>query len=160
MKCISTHPYRYFSSKEMILKLWTPTFALIENHKIISVYGIWDCICGEWFDDCPIVIHFETGFLCINVKSARYLSLGWNDVDISEKPYWLCSQGGLTIKDFEWKEDLIWKKHQGLSDICNKPITSVQIIGDVSEATGIVFNTENNILCIEDNGDCIVAYLK
>ena len=160
MKCMSKHPYRYFSSKEKLLKLWTPTFSLIENHQIINVYGVWDCIYGKWFDNCPIVIHFETGFLCIDVHCEEYFSLGWNDIDISEKPYWLCSQGGLTIKDFEWKEDLIWKNYESLSDIYNKPILSVQIIGNTREVRGIAFRIENNTLCIENNGDCIVAYLS
>ena len=133
----------------------------MENHRIINVYGVWDCIDGKWFDDCPVVIQFDTGFLCVNVKSEQYLSLGWNDIDISEKPYWFCSQSDSgIINDLNWQEDLAWRKYEVFSAVINSPVVSVKIIGNTYGTTGITFETQANTLCIEDNGDCIIAYLR
>jgi len=158
---MSRHHYRYFNNKDDILELWNPILELIKNHSIYNIYGVWDSLDGNWFDDCPIVVQFDVGFLCVNVHNENELSLGWNDIDINKKPYWFdVRDDEKTIKELNWKEDLIWKKYDELDIIINKKINSIEIISDNYGLRGVAFHTVNNSLVIENAGDCIVAKLS
>ena len=108
---------------------------------------------------CPI----EAGKLTINVKSERFLSLGWNDIDLTGKPVWFDPvKDKEIIEDLHWKEDLIWEQYSDFTNenILGKRIERIDIIGDDSHVTGIRFQTTLRTLVVKDNGDYILAYLK
>jgi len=155
---MSKHHYRYFNNEDDVIKLWNPILELIKNHFVCNVYGVWDNIDNKWFDDCPIVVQFNVGFLCVNVQNENDLSLGWNDIDLNEKPYWFdVRDDEKIIKELNWKEDLIWKKYDELGIMTDKKIRSVQIISDRYGLRGIAFHTEDNSLIVENAGDCIIV---
>ncbi|WP_315082175.1 hypothetical protein [uncultured Clostridium sp.] len=159
---LTHHPYRYFSSKNKLLEIWGETLSLLANQKIIKVYGVWDNDYNEWFEECPMIIQSDLGYLTINVKCEKDMSLGWNDIDINEKPVWFNKEEYKeTIEGLNWKEDLEWKEYEKVSNVKEKIIREINIIGDTTNVTGIIFMLEDkSSLIVEDVGDVISAYIR
>lgn len=87
---------------------------LLKNAVIEQVYALWDCIDNRWFDDAPMLIQTSAGILSVNVRSEKYIAIGWNDIPLSEKPVWFDEMQIETKKGLNWIEDIEWGVGIGL----------------------------------------------
>lgn len=82
------HEYHYYSDIDDLLRQWGVLLKNLIGNKILAVYGVWDNVDNSWFDDASMVVLLDCGNLTVNEKCDSNLSLGWNDMDIHEKPIW------------------------------------------------------------------------
>ena len=53
------HEFRFFNNKEELLKEWGTLLFGLTGDTITAVYGVWDRIYQEWFDDAPVVVQLK-----------------------------------------------------------------------------------------------------
>lgn len=159
---LTTHNYIFVSEKTTFYKQFDGIFRKLKNAVIEQVYAVWDCIDCRWLDDAPMLIKTSLGILSVNVKSERYIAIGWNDIPLSEKPIWFDETEMETIKDLNWIEDLKWRANDKVSRILNEEIESVLFHNeDVKWGVGIGLKTKSGkCLWVYDAGDVISAKVE
>lgn len=152
---LTSHPYRYFSSKQSLLHVWKGTFDKLIGDNILSVFGVWNKTDNAWFDDAPMLVLLSSGTLFVNVKNKGDLAIGWNEILLCDKPIWFDKVQDNGIQDLQWNEKLEWKKYRGVARAFGAKIDYITPIGEEKALRGLDFFTINGTLRIENTGDVI-----
>lgn len=150
---LTEFPFEYFSDKEQFSKRWTKTLSELSGRRIVNIFGVWDELDTEWFDDAPMLVEFEHGTLAVNVRSEKYLALAWNEIFPTEKPRWF----GEAPPVPDWHEDLYWREYLPLSRFKGAELLNVTAIASDNALNGLRFETNNGGFSIVDNGDVIAG---
>lgn len=159
---LTMHNYVFVSEKTAFYEKFDGVFMLLKNAVIEQVYALWDCIDNRWFDDAPMLIQTSAGILSVNVRSEKYIAIGWNDIPLSEKPVWFDEIEIETKKGLNWIEDLEWRADDKVSQILNEQIDSILFHHeDIEWGVGIGLKMRTGkCLWIYDAGDVISAKVE
>lgn len=153
---LTEFPFEYFSDKERFSIKWARTLSELSGHRIINIFGVWDELDMEWFDDAPVLVEFESeslAVLAVNVRSEKYLAIAWNEIFPTEKPRWFGEAPPLP----DWHEDLYWREYTPLSGFKGVRLLNVTPIAGDNALNGLRFETDNGGFSIIDNGDVIAG---
>lgn len=154
---LTSHSYEYFSNLEKFLKRWEDLLNNLKGDTIKDIFGVWDNLENSWFDDAPMLVMLSSGIMSIQVKSERYLSIGWNDILPIKKPLWF----DIPPVELSWKEDLFWKTYDNSKNAIGKKIKFIEVIKNLDGLIGLNFNLFDNLnLKILDVGDVIYSYVE
>lgn len=158
---LTTHNYLFISEEEAFFLQYKEVFCLLKNAVIEQIYALWDCIDEIWFDNGPMLVKTSVGVLRVHVKSDNYISIGWNDISLSEKPRWFDEK---QAKGLNWYEDLEWRKYSKneAQQICGEKIKDILFHAyDKNWGIGIGLKCwSEKCLWIYDAGDIITAKIE
>lgn len=153
---LTEFPFEFFCDKKRFSEKWKNRLVELSNSRICDIYGVWDNIDGEWFDDAPMLVQTDNGTLAVNVRSEKYLALAWNEILPTEKPRWFGEAPLLP----DWREDLDWRGYSPLSRFVGAVILRVEVIEGENAPNvlnGLRFETDRGGFSIIDNGDIIAG---
>lgn len=148
---LTEFPFEYFSDKERFLRKWANT---LSGRRIVNIFGVWDELDGEWFDDAPMLVEFGHGTLAVNVHSEKYLALALNEILPTEKQRWFGDVPPLP----DWHEDLNWREYTPLSRFKGAELLNVTVIAGDNSLNGLRFGTDVGGFSIIDSGDVIAGF--
>jgi len=146
------HDFQYCWTREQFHNTYSGLVSDLIGKKVIKLYGVWDQIDQEWFEDAPMLLEFEHGELAINTLSNLKTAIIWNEITHTEKPIWF----DIPPEELDWREDLVWKEY---FDFGNKVLKRFEIIANDSSVIGVVITTDTNEVGIVDNGDITIGLI-
>lgn len=150
---LTEFPFEFFCDSVRFSERWAELLSGLSGRRIVNIFGAWDNIDGEWFDDSPMLVEFAHGTLAVNVRSEKYLALAWNEIFPTEKPRWF----GEAAPVPDWQEDLDWREYIPLSQFNGAEILCVEVIRGENALNGLRFKTEIGGFSIVDSGDIIAG---
>ncbi len=150
---LTEFPFEFFRDSAMFSDRWAELLSDLSQRHIVNIFGAWDNLYKEWFDDAPMLIEFEHGTLAINVHSEMYLALAWNEILPTEKPRWYAEDSSFP----DWREDLDWREYSPLAKFNGAEILGVEVIEGENVLNGLRFETDVGGFSIIDNGDIIAG---
>lgn len=154
---LTTHPYRFFSDKQVFLEAWGAFLKELTGERLLCVWGVWDTEGETWFDEAPMLVELTSGILSVHVKSESDLAVGWNDLFYSHKPVWFDEDQIREMPDLNWQEDLIWKKYDAVDRSFGSIVRKIEPLQNNCGLRGILVSLEGGKLCVYDAGDVIAA---
>ena len=73
------HDFQYCWTREQFHNTYSGLVSDLIGKKVIKLYGVWDQIDQEWFEDAPMLLEFEHGELAINTLSNLKTAIIWNE---------------------------------------------------------------------------------
>lgn len=150
---LTEFPFEDFCDKNLFSERWAELLSALSGSRIVNVFGVWDNIDGEWFEDAPMLVEFAHGTLAVNVHSEKYLALAWNEIFSTEKPRWFSENPEIP----GWQEDLDWREYSPLSKFKGAEVLRVEIIEGEHALNGLRFETDKGGFSLIDNGDIIAG---
>lgn len=150
---LTEFPFEYFSDIERFSEKWARTLSELSGRRIVNIFGVWDDIETEWFDDAPMLVELENGTLAVNLRSEKYLALAWNEIFPTEKPRWFGEAPPLS----DWHEDLFWREYTPLSRFKGAELLNVTAVAGDNTLVGLRFETDNGGFSIIGSGDVIAG---
>lgn len=146
-------PFEDFCDKALFSERWAERLSALSGRRIVNIFGAWDNLGGEWFDNAPMLVEFEHGTLAVNVRSEKYLALAWNEIFPNEKPRWFPENTEIP----DWHEDLEWREYSALLKFKGAEILRVKVIESENALNGLRFETDKGGFSIADAGDVIAG---
>ncbi|MDE6728100.1 MAG: hypothetical protein K2J80_09220 [Oscillospiraceae bacterium] len=150
---LTDFPFEFFCDSALFSEKWTELLSGLSGRRIVNIFGAWDDLDKEWFDDAPMLIEFAHGTLAVNVRSEKYLALAWNEIFPTEKPRWFGEAHPIP----DWRENLYWREYLPLSQFKCAEILRVEAIEGENALNGLRFETDKGGFSIFDNGDVIAG---
>lgn len=150
---LTEFPFEFFCDKLSFSAKWPHLLSELSGQRISNIFGVWDNLDKEWFDDAPMLVEFTQGTLAVNIHSEKYLALAWNEIFPSDKPRWFAENTGFP----NWQEDLNWREYSPLSKFKSAEILHIEVIEGESALNGLRFETDMGRFAIIDNGDVIAG---
>lgn len=150
---LTEFPFVFFRDKVLFWERWSELLSALSKRRIVNIFGVWDNIDGEWFDDAPMLVEFAHGTLAVNVRSEIYLALAWNEIFSTEKPRWFSENPEIP----GWQEDLDWREYSPLSKFKGAEILRFEVIEGENTLNGLRFETDKGGFSIIDIGDIIAG---
>ena len=144
------HPFQFCLTKSDFHRAYHELLLSLIGKKVLRLYGVWDLIYNEWFEDAPMILEFEHGELAVITLSNAKIALMWNEIIHTEKPIWY----DIPPEELDWEEDLVWKEYYDLSEGIVKQF---EIIHADSSIIGLLVTTDKNKFGIVDNGDVTIG---
>lgn len=155
---LTSYPFVFYDNEKDLLDKWGDIFESCKGKDINKIYGVWDELSCEWFDDAPMLVEFSHGILAITVKSERYVALEWNIFSPSDKPVWFDDEQIRELPGLNWEENLNWREYDRLSECFEKNVESILPFKEKQTILGILIKFKNaEDIVIGDAGDVILG---
>lgn len=82
------HDFQYCWTREQFHNTYSGLVSDLIGKKVIKLYGVWDQIDREWFEDAPMLLEFEHGELAIITLSNEKTAILWNEISLYRNIVW------------------------------------------------------------------------